>query len=80
MKRNWKLLLEAAKIRLSVWQTGWSDFVDSDSSQGCRRHSMRELLLWPSDIWTEDRQEQQQPKGEQWILDLIYEKKKNLGK
>jgi hypothetical protein len=40
---------------------------------------MRELLLWPSDIWTEDREEPQQPKGlKQWIIDLIYEKKKRL--
>jgi hypothetical protein len=40
---------------------------------------MRELLLWPSDIWTEDREEPQQPKGlKWWIIDLIYEKKKRL--
>jgi hypothetical protein len=43
-----------------VWQTGWSSFVNSDSSQGHRRHSMRELLLHPSDVWMEDRQEQRQ--------------------
>jgi hypothetical protein len=38
---------------------------------------MRELLLQLSDVWTEDRQEPWQPKGlKQWIIDLIYEKKK----
>jgi hypothetical protein len=41
--------------------------------------TMRELLIWPSDIWTEDRQEPQQPMGlKRRILDLIDEKKKNL--
>jgi hypothetical protein len=38
---------------------------------------MRELLLWPSDVQMEDRQELWQPKGlKQRIIDLIYEKKK----
>jgi hypothetical protein len=60
-----------------VWQTGVSGFVDSDGSQGRRCHSTRELLLWPSDIWMEDRQESRQP----WRLgrrlrDLIEEKQK----
>jgi hypothetical protein len=51
-----------------------------DDSQEHHRYSMRELLLRPSDIWTEDRQEPRQPKGLKWrILDLIHEKKKNLG-
>jgi hypothetical protein len=37
---------------------------------------MRELLLRPSDIWMEDRQEPQQLKGlKRRIIDLIYEKK-----
>jgi hypothetical protein len=41
---------------------------------------MRELLLRPSDVWMEDRQEPQQPKGlKWWILYLIYERKKNIG-
>jgi hypothetical protein len=40
---------------------------------------MRELLLWPIDDWMEDMQEPQQPKRlKQWILDLIYGKKKNV--
>jgi hypothetical protein len=40
---------------------------------------MRELLLRPSDVWIEDGQEPREPKGlKRWILDLIYEKKKNL--
>jgi hypothetical protein len=59
-----------------IWQTGSSDFVDSDGSQGHRWHSTRELLLRPSDVWTEDRQEPWQPKGlKQQIIDLIYDKK-----
>jgi hypothetical protein len=62
-----------------VWQIGWSGFIDSDGSQGRRRHSTRELLLWSSDVWKEDRQEPRQPKGlKRQILDLIYEKKENL--
>jgi hypothetical protein len=41
---------------------------------------MREVLLRPSDVWMENRQEPQQPKGlKGWIIDLIYEKKKKLG-
>jgi hypothetical protein len=41
---------------------------------------MRELLLRPSDVWMEDRQEPWQPKGlKWWILYLIYERKKNIG-
>jgi hypothetical protein len=49
----------------------------SDGSQGRRRHSTRELLLRPSNVWTTDRQEPWQPKGlKQWIIYLIYEKKK----
>jgi hypothetical protein len=60
-----------------VWQTGWSGLVDSDGSQGRRRHSTRELLLQPSDVRTEDRREPRQPKGlKRRILDLIYKKKK----
>jgi hypothetical protein len=52
-------------------------FVDSNGNQGHRRHSMMELLLRPSDVWTEDSQEPWQPKWLNWrILDLIYEKKK----
>jgi hypothetical protein len=40
---------------------------------------MRELLLWPSDVWMGDMQEPWQPKGlKQRILDQIDEKKKNL--
>jgi hypothetical protein len=40
---------------------------------------MRELLLRPSDVWTEDRKEPWQPKGlKRRILDLIDEKKKKL--
>jgi hypothetical protein len=39
---------------------------------------MMELPLQPSDVWTTDRQEPQQPKGlKWWIVDLIDEKKKN---
>jgi hypothetical protein len=35
----------------------------------------------PSDVWMEDRQEPQQPKGlKQQILDLIYEKKEKVEK
>jgi hypothetical protein len=68
--RSRKLLFETGK-------TGLSGFVDFNGSQGCRRHSTRELLLRPSNVWTEDRQEPWQPKGlKQQILDLIYEKKK----
>jgi hypothetical protein len=67
------------KVLLEIGKTGRSGFIDFDCSQGRRRHSMRELLLWPSDIWTEDREEPQQPKGlKRWIIDLIYEKKKRL--
>jgi hypothetical protein len=70
--RNRKLLLEAAEI-------GWSNFIHSDGNQGHRRHSTMELLLRPNDVWMEDRQEPRQPKRlKRWILDLIYEKKKNL--
>jgi hypothetical protein len=66
------------KLDCPVRQTGWSGFVDFDISQGHRRYSMRELLFWPSNVWTEDRQEPWQPKGlRRWIIDLIYEKKKN---
>jgi hypothetical protein len=65
------------KLLLKIGKIGLSGFVDSDSSQGHHRHSMREFLLRPSDVWTEDRQEPWQPKGlKQQILDLIYEKKK----
>jgi hypothetical protein len=72
-----KLMLETEKLDCLVWQIGWCSFVDSDGSQGRRRHSTRELLLQPSDIWTEDRQEPQQSKGLKWqIIDLIYKKKK----
>jgi hypothetical protein len=40
---------------------------------------MRELLLRPSDVWMEVRQEPRQPKGlKRWILDLIYEKKEKV--
>jgi tRNA U34 2-thiouridine synthase MnmA/TrmU len=50
-------------------------FVDFDDSQGHYRHLMRELLLRPSDVWTKDRQELQQPKGLRWrLIDLIVEK------
>jgi hypothetical protein len=48
--RSRKLLLKTGKI-------GLSGFVNSDGSQGYRRHLTRELLLRPSDIWIEDRQE-----------------------
>jgi hypothetical protein len=62
---------------LEATETGLSSFVDSDGSQGCHRHSTRELLLLSSDVWTEDRQKPRQPKGlKRQILDLIYEKKK----
>jgi hypothetical protein len=37
-----------------------SSFVDSDSSQGRHRHSAIKFLLWPSDVWTKDRQEPRQ--------------------
>jgi hypothetical protein len=33
--------LKQEKPDRSVWQTGWSSFVDSDGSQGHRWHSMR---------------------------------------
>jgi hypothetical protein len=37
---------------------------------------MREILLQPSDVWTKDRQETQQPKVlKRRILDVINEKK-----
>jgi hypothetical protein len=38
------------KLDPPIWQTGLSGFVDSNGSQGRRRHSMREPLLRPSDI------------------------------
>jgi hypothetical protein len=64
------------KILLETRKTGLFRFIDSDDRQGRRRHSTRELLLQPSDVWMEDRQGPQQPKGlKQWIIDLIYEKK-----
>jgi hypothetical protein len=67
--RNRKLLLDTEKI-------GRSDFVNFNDSQGCHRHSTRELLIWPSDAWTEDRHEPRQSKGlKRRIIDLIYEKK-----
>jgi hypothetical protein len=60
----------------SVWQIRLSNFVDSNDSHGRRRHSTRELLLQPSDIWIEDRQEPRQPwRLGWWIIDLIDEKK-----
>jgi hypothetical protein len=65
------------KLDYLVWQTEWSNFVDSDSSQECRRHSTTELLLWSSDVWMEDRQEPWHPKGlKRQILNLIYKKEK----
>jgi hypothetical protein len=65
------------KLNSLVWQTGCSDFIDSDDSQGQRQHSTRELLLQPGDVWMEGRQEPQQPKGfKWWIIYLINEKKK----
>jgi hypothetical protein len=78
LNKNRKLLLDAVKD-CSVWQTGWSAFIDSDGSQGRRRCLTRVLLLQLSNIWTKDSQEPRQTKGLKWrILDLIYEKKKNL--
>jgi hypothetical protein len=42
---------------------------------------MMELLLQPSDVWTEDRQQPQQPKVlKQRILDLNDEKKEKTKK
>jgi hypothetical protein len=71
LNRSRKLLAETTETELP-------GFVDSDDSQGHHRHSMRELLLQPRDIWMEDRQEPRQPKGlKQRILDPIYEKKKS---
>jgi hypothetical protein len=71
-----KPLFETGKTRLS--DLGWLSFVDSEGSQECHRHSTREFLLWPSNVWMKDRQESQQPKGlKRQIIDLIYEKKKN---
>jgi hypothetical protein len=68
--------LKLQKLDCPVWQTGRFSFIDSDDNQGCRQHSMRELLLWPSNVWMKDRQEPRQPKGWKWkILDLIDEKK-----
>jgi hypothetical protein len=71
--RSWPKL---RKPDYPICQIGWSDFVDSDDSQGRRWHSMMELFLRPSDVWMKDRQEPQQSKGLKWrILDLIDEKK-----
>jgi hypothetical protein len=41
-------------------------------------HSMRELLLWLSDVWIDDWKEPQKPwRLRRLILDLIDEKKEN---
>jgi hypothetical protein len=64
------------KMDPSVWQIGQSDFIDSDGSQGRRRHSTREPLLRPSDVWLMKKLEPRQLKGlKRRILDLIDEKK-----
>jgi hypothetical protein len=69
-------MFETGKLECLVWQIGWSDFVNSDGSQGHYRHSTREFLLRTSDVWTEDRGEPQQSKELKGrILDLIYKKK-----
>jgi hypothetical protein len=60
-----------------VWQTGQSSFVRTNNSQGHRRASMREPLLWSSDVWSVKELEPCQSKGlKQWMLDLIKEKQK----
>jgi hypothetical protein len=63
--RKRKLLLKTAETRLF-------SFVNSDGSEGRRWYSTMELLLWPTDVWMEDRKEPWQPKELwRWILDLI---------
>jgi hypothetical protein len=66
------------KLDALIFQTGLFGFVDSDGSQGRRRHSTIKLVLLPSDVWTKDRQESLQL----WRLwrrlrDVIEEKRKN---
>jgi hypothetical protein len=48
------------KPLFEIGKTRPSSFVDSDSSHGRHRHSAIKLLLWPSDVWTKDRQEPRQ--------------------
>jgi hypothetical protein len=48
---------KSRKLLFETRKTGLSSFVDPDDSQGCCRHSTTKLLLWPIDVWIEDRQE-----------------------
>jgi hypothetical protein len=62
---------KSREILLEPGQTGQSDFVRIDASQGRRRASTREPLLQPSDIWSVKELEQRRSKElRRQILDL----------
>jgi hypothetical protein len=62
---------KSREILLEPGQTGQSDFVGIDASQGRCRASTREPLLQPSDIWSVKELEQRRSKElRRQILDL----------